>query len=455
MVHEYPIGGRPPMMTHLFENADGQRIIAAKGAPEALIAVGDLNKEDRRRVANAVEVLASEGFRVLAVGEADFQGDDFPSTQQEFKFTFKGLVAFYDPPKKNIKSVLQNFYKAGIVVKIITGDNAETTRAIARQIDFNGSDQCISGNDLMNLNTHELTGAVGRANIFTRMFPDAKLKIINVLKNENEIVAMTGDGVNDGPALKAAHIGIAMGKKGTEIAKQAASLILQEDDLSKMVDAIAMGRRIYANLKKAIQYIISIHIPIILTVFIPLTLGWIYPNVFSPIHIIFLELVMGPTCSIVYENEPMEENTMLQKPRPFTTTFLSGKELITSVIQGLVITLGSLLVYQYAASNGFTEQTTRTMVFTTLISANIFLTLVNRSFYYSIFTTIRYKNNLVLLVIGATTVISCLLLYVKPLATFFSFTAPNLFEISICIGAGFLSVIWYEVIKLYKRTARR
>jgi Ca2+-transporting ATPase len=144
--------------------------------------------------------------------------------------------------------------------------------------------------------------------IFTRMFPEAKLKIINALKANNQIVAMTGDGVNDGPALKAAHIGIAMGKKGTEIAKQAASLILLEDDLSKMVHAIAMGRKIYSNLKKAIQYIISIHIPIILTVFIPLALGWVYPNIFSPIHIIFLEIIMGPTCSIIYENEPMEKH---------------------------------------------------------------------------------------------------------------------------------------------------
>src|SRR5690606_18857835 len=154
-------------------------------------------------------------------------------------------------------------------------------------------------------------------------FPEAKLKIINALKAKNQIVAMTGDGVNDGPALKAAHIGIAMGKRGTEIAKQAASLVLLEDDLSKMVDAVAMGRKIYTNLKKAIQYVISIHIPIILVVFIPLALGWIYPSIFSPVHVIFLELIMGPTCSIIYENEPMEKNTMLQKPRPFSTTFFN------------------------------------------------------------------------------------------------------------------------------------
>ncbi len=337
MIHEYPLGGKPPMMTHIFENKQGHRIIAAKGAPEALIQVSKLTDERKQEIEAMIQrILGKQGYRLLAVGEALFSGNDFPALQQEFQFTFKGIVAFYDPPKKNIDKVLKDFYQAGIVVKIVTGDNTATTLAIARQIGFKGTEKSLTGEELMNLSTEELQERVMDTNIFSRMFPEAKLKIINALKAKHEIVAMTGDGVNDGPALKAAHIGIAMGKKGTEIAKQAASLILLEDDLSKMVDAVGAGRKIYANLKKAIQYIISIHIPIILTVFVPLAFGWIYPNIFSPIHVIFLELIMGPTCSIIYENEPMEKNTMLQKPRPFTTTFFKWKELATSVVQGLV-----------------------------------------------------------------------------------------------------------------------
>lgn len=451
LVYEYPLSGTPPMMTHVFENITGHRIIAAKGAPEALIRVSDLTTAEIQLIEDTIGLLAKEGYRVLGVGETMLDGNNFPVEQQLLKFKFKGLVAFYDPPKKNIKSVLESFYTAGIGVKIVTGDNAATTAAIAKQIGFIGYDKTITGEELMKLNDEELQEKVLTTQIFTRMFPDAKLKIINALKVNNEIVAMTGDGVNDGPALKAAHIGIAMGKKGTEIAKQAASLILVEDDLSKMVDAVAMGRKIYANIKKAIQYIISIHIPIILTVFIPLALGWIYPNIFSPVHIIFLELIMGPTCSIIYENEPMEKNIMQQKPRPFSTTFFSWKELTTSIIQGLMISAGTLITYQLAVSRGYSEPLTRAMVFTVLISANILLTLVNRSFYYSIFSTLKYKNNMVLLIIGITIIVSGFLLYLKPLSAFFQFETLSVLQIVTCAGIGFISVIWFEAVKWCKK----
>lgn len=451
MWHEYPLGGKPPMMTHIFQNETGSRIIAAKGAPEALLNVSGLSMEEKKHVEEAINTLASNGYRILGVGEAIFAGDDFPAIQQDFSFKFKGLVAFYDPPKQNIRSVFDSFYAAGIDVKIITGDNAATTCAIARQIGFRGAESSISGDELMKLSEGGLRQRVSTTSIFTRMFPEAKLRIINALKANNEIVAMTGDGVNDGPALKAAHIGIAMGKKGTEIAKQAASLVLADDDLEKMVTAVAMGRRIYANLKKAIQYIISIHIPIILTVFIPLALGWIYPNIFSPVHIIFLELIMGPTCSIIYENEPMEKNTMQQKPRPFSSTFFNWRELFTSVVQGIAIAMAALLVYRYAVYYSYTEAVTRTMVFTVLITANVFLTLVNRSFYYSIFTTLKYRNNLVLGIVSLTLVITGLLIYNNWLSALFDFNPLTISQLGVGLGAGFLGVIWYELVKWKKR----
>lgn len=451
MAHEYPLGGTPPMMTHIFQNAENQRIIAAKGAPEAIIKVCRLNPEDAQRAHKALNNLASQGYRVLGVCKSKFEGSDFPEKQQDLPFDFMGLVAFYDPPKGNIKQVLQDFYAAGIEVKIITGDNELTTAAIAREIGFKGIEQSISGTELMALNDEELSHKVSRLNIFTRMFPEAKLRIINALKDNGEIVAMTGDGVNDGPALKAAHIGIAMGIKGSEIAKRSAALVLLEDDLSKMVEAVANGRKIYTNLKKAIQYIISIHIPIILTVFIPLALSWIYPAIFLPIHVILLELIMGPTCSIIYENEPMEANAMKRKPRALAETFFNWSELTISIIQGLAITAGTLFIYQWAVSHLLDEGTTRALVFSTLIFSNIALTLVNRSFYYSIFTTLKIRNNLVLLIIGVTLLLLLLMLIIEPFRLFFKFGEIDLAQLLFCALVGIVSVVWFEVFKFIKR----
>jgi P-type Ca2+ transporter type 2C len=451
LVHEYPLGGKPPMMTHVFEDSKGNKTIAAKGAPEALMNVSNLSDKEKQKIHDAIALLANDGYRLLGLGESNFAGNNYPATQQELSFTFKGILAFYDPPKDNIRRVLEHFYSAGIAVKIITGDNSATTAAIAKQIGFDGHENTITGDELMKLSDTELQSCVMHTSIFTRMFPEAKLKIIQALKSNKQIVAMTGDGVNDGPALKAAHIGIAMGKKGTEIAKQAASLILLEDDLASMVDAVAMGRKIYTNLKKAIQYIISIHIPIILTVFIPLVLGWVYPNIFSPIHVIFLEIIMGPTCSIIYENEPLEKNAMLQKPKAIANTFFNWKELSLSIIQGLIITIGTLFIYQYSVNLRYNEELTRTMVFSVLVIANIFLTLINRSFYYSIITTLKYKNNMVLYIILITIAIVGLILYIKPLTTFFEFETLNLNQLLICLLVGFISVIWFEMIKMIKR----
>lgn len=451
LVHEYPLEGKPPMMTHVFTNTKGERIIAAKGAPEAIMALSGLSADQKKEIVSAIDDLAAKGYRILGVGQSAFSGEVFPEKQQELTFHFMGLVAFYDPPKANIGSVFESFYKAGIQVKIITGDNAATTQNIARQIGFKGAETVLMGEELVAMDEMTLQQKVMDTGIFARMFPEAKLKVVNALKLQGQIVAMTGDGVNDGPALKAAHIGIAMGKKGTEIAKQASSLILVDDDLARMVDAVAMGRKIYISLKNAIRYIISIHIPIILTVFIPLALGWIYPNIFTPVHIIFFELIMGPTCSIIYENEPMENDLLLQKPRPFTATFFSLKEVSVSMIQGLMITAGMLLLYQYAVMQSYNEALTRSMVFIGLLSANIFLTLINRSFTHSVIKTIRYKNKLVPMIIGITILLSILVFTIPGVNRFFSLSTVSLTQLLISIGAGFIFTVWYELVKWYHR----
>ena len=454
LIHEYALDGQPPMMTHVYKKKNGEIIIASKGAPEAVMNVSALNEQEKLNIRQAIQNLATHGYRILAVGVSHFKGEDFPMTQQELPFEFVGLVTFYDPPKKNIQKVLVDFYNAGIAVKIITGDSSETAISIAKQIGFRGVDHVLTGEELMKLNDTELQSSVMQINLFTRMFPEAKLRIINALKSSHQIVAMTGDGVNDGPALKSAHIGIAMGIKGSEIAKQAASLILMKDDLSKMVLAIAIGRKIYANLKKAIQYVISIHIPIILIVFIPLVLGWKFLSLFSPIHIIFLEIIMGPTCSIIYEKEPIEKNTMFQKPKAMTTTFFNWKELTSCIIQGLVIAIGSLFLYYYSMHIGNDEYTTRTMTFTSLIIANIALTLTNRSSIDSLWYTLQYKNSLVGYIVLTTIVLLCILLFIRPVRLFFEFAALDFYQLMTSITVGMISVLWIELLKWYKRITK-
>jgi Ca2+-transporting ATPase len=451
MIHEYPLEGKPPMMTHLFENSLGQRIIATKGAPEAILAVSNLSESEKDNLRQHIINFGTQGYRVLGVAKSNFKGSLFPEKQQDFSFDFLGFTVFYDPPKENIQEVFKKIYAAGIKVKVITGDNADTTRAIAHQAGIINETPAVNGTEIVHHTETELMELSKSTTLFTRMFPETKLAMVNALKKNEEVVAMLGDGVNDAPALKVAHIGIAMGNKGTEIAKAAAALVIANDDLDKLITGIAAGRRIYTNIKKAIQYIISIHIPIILTVSLPLFLGWIYPHIFTPVHVIFLELIMGPTCSIVYENEPMEKNTMLEKPRKMTETFLSWKELSISIIQGFVITAGVLTAYQYAVQNGSNEATTRSIVFTTLIFANVFLSMVNRSFTYSVFDSFKNKNTLFPLILGASLGLLIAILYIPPFASFFQLSSINFqqFVISILIAA--VSVLWVEVYKWIKR----
>ncbi|RYY60502.1 MAG: cation-translocating P-type ATPase [Chitinophagaceae bacterium] len=450
MYREYPLGGIPPMMTHVFRGPDNREIVAAKGAPEAFLNNCELEGAEKEKITTILQTLTRSGYRVLGVAQGE-GGITFPEAQQDIPLQLKGLLAFYDPPKKNIANVLQSFYNAGIGVKMITGDNLSTAESIASQVKFKGATNGITGDELLREDKRTLAEKVNDFQVFSRMYPEAKLRIIEQLKTNGEIVAMTGDGVNDGPALKAASIGIAMGKKGTEIARDAAGLILIDDDLGKMVDAIAMGRRIQTNLRNAIRYIISIHIPIILIVLVPLLADWQYAVLFSPVHIIFLELVMGPTCSIVFENEPISKDVMARKPRTPGQPFLGKAEMVISMLQGLAITVAALAVYWQGLRQGLAEEVIRTMVFVTLISANIFLTLVNRSFYHSMWSTLRKRNLLMTLILFLVVLLTAMLLTVRPLTSLFGLHPLTGIELLVSFLAGFLGVSWFEVMKLYKR----
>jgi len=447
LVKEYPLSGNPPMMAHVWKKQGAQRIIACKGAVERLMDISGVKKDLRDQILSKTEEMARQGYRVLGVASAVLEGNHYPAEQDDFEWKFEGLVAFYDPPKKNVGVVFKKFYKAGIRVIMITGDHAATAKNIAQKTGLKGWETVMTGEEVMQLSDAKLREAVLKVNVFARMFPDAKLKIVNALKAEGETVAMSGDGVNDGPALKAAQIGVAMGKKGTEIAKSAASLVLLNDNLGAMVTAIQMGRRIYDNLRKAIRYIISIHLPIVLTVLVPLLFGWPYTHILLPLHVIFLELVMDPTAAIAFENEPAEPNLMRKPPRLGNASLFSWNELGVSLLQGAVITAGIFVMYHFAIGQGKNEEGVRSMVFATLVSANLFLTLANRSFDYALNRSLFYKNPILPVILGVSAILLLAILYVPFLTQLFKMGPLPIADLGWCVLAGFVSVVWFEIYK--------
>jgi len=446
MIHEYPLQGRPPMMTHVYR-IDNIVTATSKGAMERIVKVCRLNDTAIKRIETVASSFTSKGYRVIAVAIAEHKEGDFPELQDDFNWRFEGLLALYDPPKQNIQATFGKFKAAQIGIKIITGDHPATTLNIASQVGIVHDQKYLTGEDIIHMSDTELSAAVKNCSIFARMFPDAKLKVVQALKANGEIVAMTGDGVNDGPALKAADIGIAMGKKGTEIAKQAADLVLTDDNLDKIVVAVSEGRKIFSNLKKAVRYIISIHIPIILIASVPLILGWKFPNIFSPVHVIFLEIIMGPTCSIFFEREPVEDNLMLQPPRNRKTGLFTPAELLLSIVQGVVIAACTLALYYYFMNRGSGIEEVRTVVFTTIILSNMFLTFANRSFSQNIFHTIRYKNSLAPFVLIISAVFIAGLYYLPPVKDLFELSQISMNVFLLCLGVAFAAVMWFEVYK--------
>jgi Ca2+-transporting ATPase len=446
MIYEYPLEGRPPMMTHVYRMGDNT-VAAAKGAAERIMDACRLDAELKSKITGYVKLLAGKGFRVLGVAGAMHIDEVFPEKQDEFAWKFEGLVALYDPPKKDIEEVFRQFREAKIKLKLLTGDYPETAVYVAEQTGMSSNLKFYGGEEVMNMNDEELKTAVQTVNLYARMFPEAKLKVIRALQSTGEVAAMTGDGVNDGPALKASDIGIAMGKKGTEMAKLASDIVLTDDKLEKVVEAVRHGRKIYSNLKKAIRYIISIHIPIILTAALPVILGWKYPNIFTPIHVIFLELIMGPTCSIFFEREPAEKNIMHLSPRNRTKDLFRQDEILISVVQGLVITAGVLLLYYIYMNNEHSIEKTRMMVFSTLILSNIFLTFVNRSFTENFTKTIFYKNNLAPWILILSLLFLSALHFIPIVRDIFGLASVNGAEFMICCITAFISVAWFEIYK--------
>jgi P-type Ca2+ transporter type 2C len=450
LIMEYPLGGKPPMMTHVYAGAGGMALASAKGAVERLLRVCRLDEQTATEVHEKVHTLASKGFRVLAVASADADPAALPAEQDAFNWRLQGLVAFYDPPKEQVRRVFEQLATAGIEVKMITGDHPSTALHIARESGLPNNGRVLTGAEMEQMDDTTLQSAVAEVQVFARVFPEAKLRIVEALKANGAVVAMTGDGVNDGPALRAAQIGVAMGARGTEIAKGAAALVLLDDNLKRLVTAVRMGRRIYSNLRKAIRYVISIHIPIVLVVVVPLVFGWPYLHILWPIHVIFMELVMDPTCAVAFENEPAEANVMRQKPRAPAAALFSWPELWLSVVQGLMITTAVLGMYRYGTGQGYSEEMVRSLVFVTMIFSNIFLTFTNRSFEYTLVKTIFYKNNIIRWVTLASLGMLAAIVLIPGLAHLFMMERLLWLDFLYCLLAALAGTWWFELFKWWR-----
>lgn len=446
MIKEFPLSGKPPVMTHIFGTESGARIIACKGSLEGIINLCHLNAAEAAQAQAKGQAYAKKGLRVLGVAKGSWEKTMLPEKQDALNFKFLGLITFYDPPEEHVPRVIEKLYETGVRVVMITGDYIETAKAVARSTGIK-TNRIVTGDELEQMDEIALKKAVATSHVFARISPIQKLKIIEALKSLGEIVAMTGDGVNDAPALKASHIGISMGKRGTEVAKEAAGLILSNDDLSKIIDAIFLGRRINENLKKAFRYIISIHIPIILLVTLPIFLFWLPTMLFTPIHVIFFELIMGPTCSIIYESEPLPEKSLMKPSDNSNKNLLKRSELWLTILQGLMITIGCVVAGYLAKTSGGGEETIRAYVFSTLIFSNICLTLVNRSFSENILKTILLKNRLIPMIIVISLLLLGLINYLPLLNTIFKVAQLSPREFFWPLVIALISTLWIEFFK--------
>jgi Ca2+-transporting ATPase len=453
LVREYPLSSGLLVMSRAWQSEGSAAFtVAAKGAPEAVLELCRVSPLEKERFLAAIEKMAAAGLRVLGVAKARVTGR-LPAEQRELPLEFIGLVGLADPVRPSVPAAVQECYRAGVRVVMITGDYPVTAQNIAAQIGLRESAAVITGAELDGMTDEELRRRLHGVNIFARVVPEQKLRLVNAFKAEGEVVAMTGDGVNDAPALKAADIGIAMGARGTDVAREAAALVLLDDDFSSIVNAIRLGRRIYDNLKKATAYILAVHVPIAGITLVPVLLRW--PLVLLPLHVLFLELIIDPTCSVAFEAEPEEVDVMARPPRDPNERLFTRKRTLMSLLQGLTVLAAVLVVYSYALRTGHDELDSRALAFSTLICGNLCLIYTNRSWSRTIWQMMRSSNPALLWVTVGALAALALVLYVPPLRVLFKFSLLHPGDVLAAASAGFLGVLWFELLKLFGARLRR
>ncbi|NTU58444.1 MAG: cation-translocating P-type ATPase [Chlorobiaceae bacterium] len=388
---EYPLSDQLLAMSHVWRSKAGSGyIIAAKGAPEAIADLCHLDELQTASLQSVIDTIASSGMRVIGVARATLGSQPLPEEQHDYDFTFVGLLGLEDPVREGVPEALKECHEAGMRMIMITGDYPSTARRIGDQIGLAGTERIITGPELEGMGDEELGERIDSTSIFARVHPGQKLRIVEALKRRNEVVAMTGDGVNDAPALKAAHIGIAMGGRGTDVAREAASLVLVDDHFDSIVRAVKMGRRIYDNIQKAMAFILSVHLPIAGMSLLPVLLNW--PLALLPAHILFLELIIDPSCSIVFEMEQEERGIMKRPPRKLDEALLGRKIVIRSLVQGSLIFLFVLVMYAIMLQNGYGEAESRMIAFAGVVAGNIGLIFTNRSWNEPMLRSMKVPN---------------------------------------------------------------
>jgi Ca2+-transporting ATPase len=445
LAHEYALSPDMLAMTHVWKSRHSDNyIVAAKGAPEAIADLCHLAAGEKQQLESAVQKLSEQGLRVLGIAEAAFRGEQWPEIQHDFEFHLLGLIALADPLRDDVPQAVAECRHAGIQVAMITGDYPGTARAIAQQAGL-GDGAILSGEALDGMSDEALRQSIERYTVFARIVPEQKLRIVQAFQANGEVVAMTGDGVNDAPALKAAHIGIAMGRRGTDVAREASALVLLEDDFGSIVQAVKLGRRIYDNLQKAMSYILAIHIPIAGLSLLPLLLG--LPQIFWPVHIVFLELIIDPTCSVVFEAEREEADTMRRPPRSPGATLFGGWTLGLSLLQGLSVLAVVMTIYLLGLQRGLPVDEARALSFTSLVLANLALIFSNRSWSTTILHSITRRNAALWWVVGSTTLVLALVTLLSLPMSLFHFGALHLHDYLIALAGAALSVLWFEFLK--------